>query len=159
MDEIIIKQVTPDEIDLLVSWRETVIREVFELGADADVSALVAANRAYYEEHIPDGTHIACFAREGGVIVGCGSICLHDELPSPDNPTGKCAYFMNIFTVPVARGKGVAKKVTAWLIAKTRELGITKVYLETTEMARSLYIRQGFVPMVDYLILSQDDKD
>lgn len=156
MSEIIVRQVTADEIDLLTTWRETVIRAVFE-EPDADISDLVAANHAYYEKHIPDGSHIACFACDGDVILGCGSICLYDELPSPDNPTGKCAYLMSIYTAPAARGKGIGKKVISWLIDQARQRGITKVYLETTEMARSLYAKQGFVPMIDYMILSHEE--
>ena len=53
---------------------------------------------------------LACFAYVGNEIVGCGGICLYQEMPSPDNPSGGCAYLMNIYTRPEFRGQGVGKK-------------------------------------------------
>ena len=32
-----------------------------------------------------------------GKDAGCGMVLYHDELPSPDNPSGRCAYLMNIY--------------------------------------------------------------
>ena len=74
---------------ILMAWRREVIAEVF---AQEPGSELLAANRDYYARHIDDGTHEAFVAVADGEEAGCGGLCLYQELPSPDNPTGRCAY-------------------------------------------------------------------
>ena len=85
--------------------------------------------------------------------IGCGALCLYDEMPSPDNPSGRCAYLMNMYTVPAARRRGVAGALVDWLVAYAREAGAGKIYLETTDEARGVYAARGFVDMEDYLKL------
>lgn len=135
----VIKSLT--DIDSLMSWRREVIGEVFGVAPDA---GLLSANRAYYETHIPDGSHIAVVAETDGAEAGCGAICLSDELPSPDNATGRCAYLMNIYVRAPYRSRGIGHAIVAHLVTLARQLGCDKIYLETTESARSLYRGLGF---------------
>lgn len=128
-------------IPTLLHWRKEVIENVFGI---IPSKALLAANRRYYQRHIADGSHIAIVAVVGGLDVGCGAICLSEELPSPDNPSGRCAYLMNIYVRAEHRGHGIGHAIVRWLVAKARELGCDKIYLETTDCARSLYQSIGF---------------
>lgn len=65
---------------------------------------LLSANRKYYERHIADGSYLAVVAEVDGREAGCEAICFTEELPSPDNPSGGCAYLMNLsVTEPVGR--------------------------------------------------------
>ncbi len=65
---------------------------------------LLSANRKYYERHIVDGSYLAVVAEVDGREAGCETICFTEELPSPDNPSGGCAYLMNLsVTEPVGR--------------------------------------------------------
>ncbi|MCM1319126.1 MAG: GNAT family N-acetyltransferase [Muribaculaceae bacterium] len=135
-------------IDTLMAWREEVIRNVFGV---KPTDALLASNRKYYSIHVADGTHIGFVASVDGNPCGCGAICLHDELPSPDNPTGKCAYIMNIYVRKDFRNKGIAHDIVRHLIRQARALGCHKIYLETTPEARNLYVTLGFAPMQDLM--------
>lgn len=135
------------DIDLLMVWRERVLREVFRIPEDSDISDLLDANRRYYEEEIPAGGHIACVAVEDGEVVGCGGICLQREMPSPDNPSGRCAYLMDIYADPDHRRRGVGKAVVEWLKARSAAEGAEKVYLETTVVGMGLYKKEGFEDM------------
>lgn len=128
-------------IPTLLHWRKEVIENVFGI---IPSKALLAANRRYYQQHIADGSHIAIVAVVGGLDVGCGAICLSEELPSPDNPSGRCAYLMNIYVRAEHRGHGIGHAIVRWLVTKARELGCDKIYLETTDGARSLYKSIGF---------------
>lgn len=129
------------DISRLMTWRREVIREVF--GVEPS-EALLEANRRYYETHVADGSHVAFVADADGVEAGCGAICLTDELPSPDNPSGRCAYLMNIYVRPDFRGRGVATAIVNRLVETARLRGCDKIYLETTAAARALYNRTGF---------------
>ena len=83
--DINIRQASLDDLDLLIQWRMEVLHCVFSIPADADTAGLRQANIGYYRQALTNGSHIACFAEENGEIVGCGGLCLYDEMPSPDN--------------------------------------------------------------------------
>ena len=108
-------------------------------------------NRLYYERALRTGEHIACFAWVESQIVGCGGICLYQEMPSPDNPDGRCAYLMNIYTRPEGRKQGIGEAIITWLVNRAADLGISKIYLETSKAGKSLYTKMGFSPMPDMM--------
>lgn len=151
MNEITIFEL-PD-IERLIPWRMEVLRCVFALPAGEDTSALERQNRSYYEQHLADGSHIACLAAVGGTEAGCGGVCLYDEMPSPENPDGRCAYLMNIYVRPEFRDHGVAHRIVRWLVGQALAQGVTKIYLETSDAARGLYADLGFRYMKDMMKL------
>ena len=133
-----IKRIT--DIETLMDWRREVIEAVFDQLPEKE---LLDINRAYYTRHIPDGTHLAVTASVAEEDVGCGGICFQEELPSPDNPTGKCAYLMNIYVREPFRHKGVGESIIRHLVKEALEYGCGKIYLETSDMAKSLYESLG----------------
>ncbi|MDE6652917.1 MAG: GNAT family N-acetyltransferase [Muribaculaceae bacterium] len=136
------------DLPTLMAWRAEVIRNVF--GEESD-SALLHANRQYYIRHIAEGTHIAVTASYCGEECGCGAICLTEELPSPDNPSGKCAYLMNIYVREAFRKHGIAHKIVTHLIDEAKMLGCNKIYLETTSDGKPVYKSLGFRDMADMM--------
>ncbi len=149
--EIAIRKADSSDLEELLRWREVVLREVFSISDGEDMTELLAANRAYYQTALEKEEHIACFACAGGKIVGCGGVCLYREMPSPDNPGGKCGYLMNIYTVPAMRQQGVGKKTVQWLVQEAQRWGAEKIYLEASEQAYPLYRSLGFQDMKGYL--------
>lgn len=141
------------DIELLMKWRMTVLSEVFDIPENKDLSELERTNRLYYESAIPKGEHFACFAYADGKPIGCGGVCIHREMPSPDNTTGVCAYLMNVYISPNFRGRNAGKAIVARLTDYAREKKAGKIYLETSESGRKLYEKSGFVPMSDIMIL------
>ena len=137
--EVVIRQIFA--IPTLMHWRREVIENVFDL---VPSKRLMVANRQYYRRHIADGSHIALVAEVDGVGVGCGALCLSDELPSPDNPSGRCAYLMNIYVRREHRCRGIGRRIVSRIVEKAQELGCGKIYLETTDGARPLYKDIGF---------------
>lgn len=131
-------------IPTLMHWRAEVLRHVF--GAEPSRRLLVE-NRRYYRTHIADGSHLAFIAAVDGTDCGCGAICLTAELPSPDNPTGRCAYLMNIYVRSEFRNRGVAHAIVERLIMEAHVRGCCKIYLETTDMGEPVYSSLGFEPM------------
>ena len=151
--DITIRQVSASEIEKLMEWRMEVLHHVFAISENENVQELYTANLEYYKYSIPSGGHVAVFAEINGTIVGCGGLCLYQEMPSPDNPSGQCAYLMNIYTRQEYRGQGVGKNVVCWLVGYAKEQGITKIYLETSDCGRALYESIGFQDMNDYMKL------
>ena len=131
-----------------------VLHEVFGIPSDQATTELENENRCYYRKELTTGGHIACFAYMGEKIVGCGGMCLYQEMPSPDNPNGKCAYLMNIYARPQFRRHGIGDAIVRWLVSKAKQLGITKIFLETSEKGRPLYKEIGFMDMPDMMKLT-----
>ena len=136
------------DIKELMAWRKEVISHVF--GEFPDES-LLEANCDYYVRHLAAGTHLAYVAEYENVECGCGSICLSEELPSPDNPTGRCAYLMNIYVRELYRKHGVAHALVRKLIEEAKKLGCMKIYLETTDDGKPVYRSLGFKDMPDMM--------
>lgn len=136
------------EVPALMCWREEVIRNVF--GSEPD-NQLLEANRDYYSRHISDGSHIAFVAEYNGDECGCGGVCLTEELPSPDNPTGRCAYLMNIYVRKNFRNRGIAHRIVMRLIEEAKKHDCGKIYLETTADGKPVYSSVGFEDMPDMM--------
>ncbi len=150
---LVIRQASLGELEELVEWRMEVLRHVFCIPETEGLERLARANREYYQEAIPSGGHIAVFAELDGAVAGCGGLCLQREMPSPDNPDGKCVYLMNIYTREAYRRNGVGRAVVCFLARRAREWGAGKIYLETSESGRALYERLGFREMRGYMRL------
>lgn len=155
--DVVIRKAELQDLDLLMRWRMEVLHEVFSIPADQPLAELEAENRRYYQKELPQGGHIACFVYIGEEIVGCGGMCLYHEMPSPDNPSGKCAYLMNVYVRPQFRGHGIASRLVRWHVEQAREHHISKIYLETSEAGRPLYQRIGFSDMKDMMELPHEN--
>ena len=143
-----IRRATLADLELLMKWRMAVLHEVFSIPPCDPMPELEQKNRRYYQTMLQTEGHIASFAYVGSEIVGCGGVCLYQEMPSPDNPSGDCAYLMNIYTLPEFRGQGIGKKIVNWLINQAAQ---RKIYLETSPSGRPLYQRMGFTDMCGYM--------
>ena len=80
-------------------------------------------------------------------------LCLYREMPSPDNPSGQCAYLMNVYTRKGFCGQGIGTAIVEWLVEQARCRKITKTYLETSASGKPLYENLGFTDMYDYMKL------
>lgn len=139
-----------EDIEELLRWRREVISNVFGIEASEE---LMKSNEAYYRRRVSDGTHLAFIAMTEGVEAGCGAICLTEELPSPDNPSGKCAYLMNIYVRDKFREKGIAHSLVKRLIHEAKIRDCKKIYLETTDAGRPVYASLGFHDLPDMMKL------
>lgn len=81
MMEIEIRQAGLADLERLLEWRIEVLHEVFSIPKNRPIPELEKANRRYYQQALPAGGHVACFAYAGEEIVGCGGICLYQEMP------------------------------------------------------------------------------
>lgn len=137
-------------LPVLMRWRKEVLRHVFGLEPS---ERLLVENIKYYRKHIEDGSHIAYVASYDGEDVGCGAVCFSDELPSPDNSTGHCAYLMNIYVRKQYRKHGIAHSIVTRLVEEAKKKDCGKIYLETTEDGRTVYESIGFRDLPDMMKL------
>ncbi|MCR5546634.1 MAG: GNAT family N-acetyltransferase [Lachnospiraceae bacterium] len=156
MDEnIVIKELSTDDMDCLLELRMEVLSHVFseekESISNHEWEKIRKENENYYSEELETRGHIACAIYVDQKLAGCGGVCLYREMPSPDNSSGNCAYLMNIYVREAYRRKGLAKRLCEFLIQKAREFGAEKIYLESSDMAVNLYKNIGFTNMNGYM--------
>lgn len=120
-----------DERDLLSYHRLTAA--YWEL-ADSDSAAVEELQRALAPGRVPGHRYLALV---DGSVVGKGYVSLA-------GPPGVAALFA-MSVLPAARGRGIAGGLTALLVQRAKDAGSRRVVLHSSEMARSVYRRVGFV--------------
>ena len=144
---------TPDMLDLLVSTRIEVLRAANRLDDSADMSSVAAQSRAYYREALSDGSHTGILAFDGDRFAGAGGVSYYRVMPTFHNPSGRCAYIMNMYVRPDYRRRGIATAILDLLVTEAREKGAGRIALEATEAGRPLYEKYGFVPALSEMAL------
>lgn len=158
MPEYTVLKLGTDDFEKIMSWRMEVIETVFaEEFSGPDAASLrkrmEKENRKYLETHLEEQTclfFLVCL-EESLLPVGCGCLCLYEEMPSPDNPNGRCGYLMNIYTRKQWRHQGAGEYMIESLIQEARKKHVDKLYLEASKMALPLYQKIGFTEMKNYL--------
>ena len=74
-------------------------------------------------------------------------------MPTFHNPSGRCAYIMNMYVRPDYRRRGIATAILDLLVTDARERGAGRIALEATEAGRPLYEKYGFVPALSEMAL------
>ena len=150
------KKATLAELDVLTAARLDVMRVVWQLDEGADMTVLKHETEAYYRDSLAGGGHAAYLAYDGGLLAATGGISFYRIMPTGDNPTGWKAYIMNMYTRPEYRRLGVATRMLDLLVREAQSRDIVMVALEASDAGRSLYLRYGFVPAADEMLLRLD---
>lgn len=137
------KAALPD-LDLLVRTRSIVLRAANLLPDDADLTEVETQSREYYLEALATDSHAAYLVFDGNVFIGAGGISFFRVMPTCDNPTGRKAYIMNMYTHPDYRRRGIAFKTLDLLVHEALSRSITSISLEATDAGRPLYEKYGF---------------
>lgn len=147
------KWAEPDDLETLVHTRIQVLRAANGLDESADLSAVEAQSRLYYQQAWED--HAALLVYDGDRVIGTGGVSFYRVMPTCSNPSGRKAYIMNMYTAPDYRRQGVARKTLDMLVQECFRRGVSFITLEATAAGRPLYENYGFVHMQDEMILPE----
>lgn len=150
---LIYRKATPADIGVLTAMRLDVTRVVWDLAADIDLSHFEQETRQYYQKNLESGDHAAYMVYDGDLLVGTGGICFYRLMPTGDNFTGRKAYLMNMYTRPEYRRRGIAGQTLDLLVNEAKSRQVAFISLETSDAGRELYLRHGFVPARDEMLL------
>ena len=148
------KKAIVENIDELVRTRIIVLRAANKLSDDVDMSVAEKESYAYYKRSLVTGEHIAYLVYDNGTFIGAGGVSFYQVMPTYHNPTGKKAYIMNMYTALEYRRQGIAIHTLDLLVNDARELGVSQITLEATDMGRPLYENYGFVKKEDEIELT-----
>lgn len=138
MDKAIIRDILPHDNPKVA----TVIRKVLEdLGVPKVGTAYAdkALDRMYENYDVPRATYFVI--ETNGEILGCAGIA------QLENYDGNVCELQKMYFLESARGKGLGAKMIKICLARAREFGYEKCYLETMPYmrdAQKLYLKAGF---------------
>ena len=149
-----IRLATAHDAAALAALRGALFRKLGEAPLAEAAAAFEERAAATFVAGIGRGHCFAWLAEtEAGHPVGSVALLLYPRLPTPDSPSDREGYLLNVYTVPEWRSRGVASALVAAAVAKGRELGMARIRLHATAEGRPLYAAAGFVPRDDEMEL------
>jgi GNAT superfamily N-acetyltransferase len=143
-DEIIFRPATADDAEVLTDFRVRFLRETFGARDKDETELLKDGLREYFAKTIPAGGFVAWLAEyDGGIIATSGMVMWHKP-GGYTSLSGKIGYILNMYTVPEARGLGIASRLFEELINEAKSRGVKHLHLHATEDGIGIYRRAGF---------------
>ncbi len=143
MNSFTIRKATEADLDLCLAARKAALRAIFGEISDAALEDVMANTSNYYKNN---ADHVTYFAFDEDKLAACGSICFYQIMPSFQNPTGKKAFIINMYTHPDYRRQGLSLQLLDTLVHEAKERNISSIHLDATLMGKPVYAKYGFVP-------------
>ncbi len=141
---VIIREVGPDEVDLLTTYRMAYLAEMQGERSDEYQEKLKNELNQYFAEALTENRFFAFLAELNGEALSFGAMVLK-KIPGDFNQSSYLeGDILNMYTVPFARRKGISALILQQLITEARYRGVTKVSLHTSKDGEKLYRKFGF---------------
>jgi GNAT superfamily N-acetyltransferase len=139
-----IRRATPEDAPAIARHR----RLMFEAMGCADVAGLDVMETAFIpwvRDKLHGGEYLGWLAvdRDGLAVAGAG-LWVRECPPNPRDMSGRRGYVFNVYTYPVYRRQGWARRLVEQAVDWCRAEGIGSVTLHYSEEGRSLYETMGF---------------
>jgi GNAT superfamily N-acetyltransferase len=141
--DVLIRQAIPDDIPELLRHRRGMYEDMGYKDAET-LSTMTSTCEPYLAKALANGTLHAWLACAGEKVVGGGFVLVS---PWPSHPyDGQCrrATILNMYTDPLFRRQGIARRLMQTMIEWCREEGFVRVDLHASEKGRPLYESMGF---------------
>ena len=150
-----LRPATPDDLETFVQHRVAMFQDM-DYGDEAGRARMAELFRARLRDWMMTGQVRGWVVEAEGRILAGALLELKEALPNPLSPINLRGYLFNVYTVPGARGQGLARRLTEAALAHAREIGLEIVELHASKEAEALYRNMGFLPTSEYrLILSE----
>nr|MDZ8012188.1 GNAT family N-acetyltransferase [Nostoc sp. ZfuVER08] len=140
-----LRQANLQDLETLIQLRLELLREVGNIKTDCDTTKLAQAIRKYLGEKIPSGEFLAWVAEVDSQIVATSGLVFFQRPPSNGNLSGIEAYVMNVYTIPMWRGQGIATAVLKEIITFVKTTEAKRLCLYATEDGKRLYEKLGLI--------------
>lgn len=154
MSQLSYRRANLSDLDILVDIRIEVLIAANCLHLDTDMSGVRKTTKEYYQKRLDTASHIEYLVFDSKEFAACGSMSIYDVMPTYSNPSGRKGYVMNMYTRPNYRRQRIALKVLEHLVKDAKELGITQIQLEATDVGKPLYKQFGFTELTSEMELN-----
>jgi GNAT superfamily N-acetyltransferase len=121
--------------------------------AEEEYRSLERSLRAFFTDALRNATFISWIAADGDEIIGTSGLTFYALPPGLNNPSGRVAYIMNMYTKPSHRRRGICAELFHRTVEEARSLGYGKIELHATPKGMNIYKRQGFKEQVSVGLL------
>lgn len=143
MQDIQLHRATTADVDILVDMRILFGNElVGEQDEDTERQTRMALLEYFMEEL--NRSCICRYAMVDGEVASTACVVLRRQPPSLKNQSGRWGYFMNVYTVPEYRRRGLSAMVLQQLEKDAAEMGVTAFELHATEAGAPVYEAIGY---------------
>ena len=117
-----------------------------------DFAGLERAHRQKLALQIPYGSCIAWIAEFDQKPVASAELSILRTVPVPEDPSSTTGFIHSLFVQPAMRRQGIASALIELLLDHCRQIGITRVQLNSSEAGREVYTKKGFRPLGQVMI-------
>jgi GNAT superfamily N-acetyltransferase len=144
--EIVYRRGTLDDTQALVDLRVRFLNELLNHPENNETRVVRKSLLEYFTEAIPSRDFVAWVAEYGGKIVATSGMVVW-RIPARYGAveSGKLGYLLNFYTIPEARGKGIATRLLNELIEEAKSMGLRYVHLHASKDGEPIYRKAGFV--------------
>jgi GNAT superfamily N-acetyltransferase len=144
--EIVYRRGTLDDVQVLVDLRVRFLNELLNHPENNETRVVRKSLLEYFTEAIPSRDFVAWVAEYGGKIVATsGMVVWQKPALYGGVESGKLGYLLNFYTIPEARGKGIATRLLNELIGEAKSMGLRYVHLHASKDGEPIYRKAGFV--------------
>jgi GNAT superfamily N-acetyltransferase len=140
-----LRQANLQNLEALIQLRLELLREAGDIKGDSDTTNLAEATRKYIGEKMLSGEFFAWVAEVDCQIVATSGLVFFQRPLHNSNLSGLEAYIMNVYTIPMWRGQGIATALLKEIISFVRETEAKRLWLHATEDGKRIYEKLDFV--------------
>lgn len=144
--EIVYRRGTPDDVQVLVDLRIRFLNELLNHPENNETKVVRKSLLEYFTEAIPSGNFVAWVAEyDGKIVATSGMVVWQKPALYGGVESGKLGYLLNFYSIPEARGKGIATRLLNELIGEARSMGLKYLHLHASKDGEPIYRKAGFV--------------
>ena len=143
--EIVYRRATISDVPTLVDYRIRFLNELHSRVENDETEVVRKSLLRYFTKEIPTGDFIAWVAElDGKTVATSGLVVWQKPALYGGVESGRLGYLLNFYTIPSARGKGIATRLLNELIKEARLLGLRYLHLHASQYGESIYRKAGF---------------
>jgi GNAT superfamily N-acetyltransferase len=139
----ILRRATPDDAQLITEQRHKMFADNF-LATEARYDEMDLAFEPWVREHLADGRYVGLFLYEGDTLLAACGIFFGDFPPHYFDPAPIRAYLLNFYTVPQARGRGLATQLLQHSVDECHSRNVRVITLHASKFGKPIYEKFGF---------------
>ena len=144
LSKIKIREIGLGEVELLTTYRMAYLTEMQGNRSEEYQLKLKYELTQYFTEALNEERLFAILAENDTDVLSFGAMVLK-KIPGDFNQSSYLeGDILNMYTIPLARRKGISAMILDQLLAEARRRGISKVALHTSKDGEKLYRKFGF---------------
>jgi ribosomal protein S18 acetylase RimI-like enzyme len=145
-ERIVYRPATINDVSALVDYRVRFLNELLNHPEDDATKVLRKSLVEYFTRAIPSRDFIAWVAEyDGKIIATSGMVVWQKPAIYGGVESGKLGYLLNFYTIPEARGRGIATRLLNELLREAKSSGLKYLHLHASKDGISIYRKAGFM--------------